>query len=106
MHKKIRAGTRINETVDQVEKALDSNDSVTLEASGNAISKAITIAEIVKRNTSTLRINNRLFRAEVDTKDKEPAGEAEDEEGRWRAVQTTSTRKFIPCLEIILSHHE
>lgn len=110
MNKTIKLGTRINETVEQVEQALESIGSATLIASGNAISKAITIAEIVKRNSrQPLKQLNRLSKSPVQVAKavvSAALGE-EEEEGEWKAVPAADySEKFTPRLEIHLNLHE
>lgn len=99
MQKVIKLGTSVNEAVSAVEAALE-NGSVTLQGKGTAISKTITIAEIVKRKASADSITqeNRLCRAPImDQK------AVDGEEGEFKAVESSLRDKFLPCLEITLT---
>ncbi|CCG80558.1 F-box domain protein [Taphrina deformans PYCC 5710] len=96
MNKTIKSGTRINETVAAVEKALVGN-SVVLTATGNAISKAITIAEIVQRNAvaDSITQSNQLSKAPwvekpKTTSDSEVPGGPVGEEGEFKEVEAES----------------
>lgn len=102
MIKAIKIGTKINEAVSEVEKILQSDD-VTLLAIGNAISKAITISEIIKRNTTegSLSQTNSLTKVYRAVKEK-GSQEIDEEEGEWKETSQSTKSKFEPCLEITL----
>lgn len=101
MIKTIKVGTKINDAVSEVEKILQS-DGITLRASGNAISKAITIAEIVKRNTTVGALSQSNTLCKVSSKAKTSAEEADEEEGEWKETCQPLKSSFEPCLEITL----
>lgn len=145
MIKKIRLGTRINEAVEQVQTVLNpdltttnnsnTNEdgaiqrSITLVASGAAISKAITIAEIVKRrglgnnkqscdiiqNTrlvsqepshSSAAIQTKTSKMDLDNGNEEQDKEVVvEEEGQWKEVLGDRQRQpqIVPVLEITLT---
>lgn len=107
MIKSITLGTKISDAVTFVEGALVT-DSVTLTASGNAISKAITISEIVKRNagdTHNITQSNALSKVPLIPKKKRPGPSVpkDSEEGEWQDIQPKGADKFQPRLEITLS---
>lgn len=107
MNKAIKSGTSINDTVAAVEKALE-HGNVVLTAAGNAISKAITISEIVHRNTPTgsLKQANRLYKGPYIQKEKEVPSlrAADEEEGEFEEVLPPKEQdRFQPCLEITLT---
>ena len=110
----ITLNSNINASVDLAMNALENDPRVILIGCGNAIGKTITIAEILKRNDSDLKQENRLVKEIIlekknnGSKKSQEGGKVpnkdgdDDEEGRVDDWKENKTERFLPKLEITL----
>lgn len=90
--------SNINATVTKLQSSYKKAKCVSFHASGNAISKAITISEIMKRSDETMTVSSSLRKVPLPKSKEE---EAEDE--GFKNTPLTSSDRFLPCLEITIT---
>lgn len=93
----ITANSNMNVVITDLQLEYAKAGVVSISASGNAISKAITVSEIMKRKDGSMKVESRLYKVPMPVKNVD-----DEEDGNWKNTAIVTSEKFLPCLEITL----